>query len=223
MRPDKHAPDGQGVDGGGGSGPGTVRAGADGARDRCFHGPDGAELSGQRDGGRGFGAAHRAVLWTTRCCEGLRNNLGTILSEKQTAQMRGERLSQLQALLPEVDFKAQANVMQVDLAAEGLRIPGIPTIIGPFGYTDLRATLTWSLLDVPSLRNYLAARHNFNAAQLSAQDARDMVVLTVGNAYLLVLADEARGGELRVAGGDGEGFAGPGGGESRGRDGSAAG
>ena len=41
-----------------------------------------------------------------------------------------------------------------------------------------------------SLRNYLAARHNFAAAQLSAQDARDMVVLTVGNAYLLVLADE---------------------------------
>jgi outer membrane protein TolC len=36
----------------------------------------------------------------------------------------------------------------------------------------------------------MAARHNFAAAQLSAQDARDLVVLTVGNAYLLVLADE---------------------------------
>ena len=38
----------------------------------------------------------------------------------------------------------------------------------------------------------MAAKHNFNAAQLSAQDARDLVVLTVGNAYLLVLADESR-------------------------------
>ena len=28
--------------------------------------------------------------------------------------------------------------------------------------------------------------------QLSADDARDLVVLTVGNAYLLVLADETR-------------------------------
>jgi outer membrane protein TolC len=123
---------------------------------------------------------------------GLKNNLGAILSEKQTAQMRGERLSQLQALLPEVDFKAQESVAEVDLAAEGLRIPGVPTVIGPFGYTDLRATLTWALVDVPSLRDYLAARHNFKAAQLSAQDARDMVVLTVGNAYLLVLADESQ-------------------------------
>lgn len=123
---------------------------------------------------------------------GLKNNLGAILSNTQTADARGQRLSQLQSLLPEVDFKAQESVSQVDLAAEGLRIPGIPTVIGPFGYTDLRASLTWSLVDVPSLRNYLAARHNFRAAQLSAQDARDMVVLTVGNAYLLVLADEAR-------------------------------
>jgi outer membrane protein TolC len=69
-------------------------------------------------------------------------------------------------------------------------LPNFPTIIGPFGYTDVRASLSWSLVDVASLRNYMAARHNFAAAQLSAEDARDMVVLTVGNAYLLVLADE---------------------------------
>ncbi len=82
--------------------------------------------------------------------------------------------------------------MQTDLPAQGLRIPGFPTIIGPFGFTDLRASLSWSLVDVKSLREYLAARHNFAAAELSAQDARDLVVLTVGNAYLLVLADETR-------------------------------
>jgi outer membrane protein TolC len=73
-----------------------------------------------------------------------------------------------------------------------LRIPGFPTVIGPFGFTDVRASLTWSLIDVASLRNYQAARHNFAAAQLSAQDAREMVVLVVGNAYLLALADETQ-------------------------------
>ena len=123
---------------------------------------------------------------------GLKNNLGVILNGTQVAGARGQRLSELQRLLPEVDFKAQESVNQVDLAAEGLRIPGFPTIIGPFGYTDLRASLTWSLVDVTSLRNYLAARHNFASAQLSAQDARDLVVLTVGNAYLLVIADQTR-------------------------------
>ncbi len=121
---------------------------------------------------------------------GLKNNLGVILSGTQTAGARAQRLTELQPLLPDVEFRATEAVQQVDLAAQGLRIPGFPTIIGPFGYTDLRGYLTWSLVDVKSLRTYLAARHNFNAAELSAQDARDMVVLTVGNAYMLVLADE---------------------------------
>jgi outer membrane protein TolC len=121
---------------------------------------------------------------------GLQTNLGIILSSTQTAGARAERLSQLQSLLPDIEFAAKEAAEQTDLPAEGLRIPGFPKIIGPFGYTDVRASLTWSLIDIQSLRNFLAARHNFAAAQLSAEDARDMVVLTVGNAYLLVLADQ---------------------------------
>jgi outer membrane protein TolC len=123
---------------------------------------------------------------------GLQANLGIILSGTQTAAARAERMSQLQSLLPSVDFTAKEAEMQTDLPALGLRIAGIPTIIGPFGFTDLRASFNWSLVNVTSLRNYLAARHNFAAAQLSAEDARDMVVLTVGNSYLLVLADETQ-------------------------------
>jgi outer membrane protein TolC len=123
---------------------------------------------------------------------GLQTNLGIILSSTQSASSRAQRLTQLQSLLPSINFAATESLQQVSLAAEGLRIPGLPTVIGPFGYTDIRATLNWSLVDVSSIRNYLAAKHNFNSAQLSADDARDMVVLTVGNAYLLVLADQAR-------------------------------
>jgi outer membrane protein TolC len=123
---------------------------------------------------------------------GLKNNLGVILSATQTASARGQRLSQLQSLLPSVDGSIKDAVQQADLAAEGLRIPGFPTIIGPFGYQDFRASLNWSLVNVASLRNYLEARHNFASSQLSAEDARDLVVLTVGNAYLLVIADQAQ-------------------------------
>jgi outer membrane protein TolC len=121
---------------------------------------------------------------------GLQANLGIILSGAQTAGARAQRLSQLQTLLPSVDFNAKEAVMQTDLPAEGLRIPGFPKIIGPFSYTDVRANMTWSVVNIKSLDDYLAARHNFAAAKLSAEDARDLVVLTVGNSYLLVLADE---------------------------------
>jgi outer membrane protein TolC len=123
---------------------------------------------------------------------GLKNNLGAILTGTQVDAARGQRLSQLQSLLPSVDFAAKETVMQTDLAAEGLRIPGFPAIIGPFGFTDLRATMGWAAVNFSSLRNYMAAKHNFAAAQLTAQDARELVVLTVGNAYLLVIADQTR-------------------------------
>jgi outer membrane protein TolC len=123
---------------------------------------------------------------------GLKSNLGVILSGQQTAGARAERLSSLQALLPSIDANFKESLQQIDLAALGLHVPGFPTIIGPFGYTDLRAYLTWSLVDVKSLRGYLAAKHNFNAAQLTAEDARQLVILTVGNAYLLALADESQ-------------------------------
>jgi len=123
---------------------------------------------------------------------GLKNNLGVILSRTQSDASRGQRLSQLQALLPEVDASIKESVTQVDLPAMGMRISGFPTIIGPFGYADLRASMNWSLVNVNSLRSYLSAVHGQTAARLSAEDAEDMVVLTVGNAYLLALADEAR-------------------------------
>jgi outer membrane protein TolC len=123
---------------------------------------------------------------------GLRNNLGVILSGTQTATAKAQRMSQLQGLLPDVEASIKESDLQVNLAAQGLRIPGFPTVVGPFGYTDLRVSLAWSLVDVKSLREYLASKHGFQAAQLSAQDARELVILTVGNAYLLVVADETR-------------------------------
>ncbi len=123
---------------------------------------------------------------------GLKNNLGAILQTTNVNTAGGGKLQQLQALLPTITGTAQDSVSQVNLQAEGLRIPGFPAVIGPFGYTDFRATLNQAVLNVSSLQNYLASKHNFAASKLSAKDSKDLVVLTVGNAYLLCLADAAR-------------------------------
>ena len=114
-----------------------------------------------------------------------------ILTTQNTQSARGAKLEQLQSLLPTASASIKEAVMETDLQAQGLRIPGFPAIIGPYGYTDIRGSLSWSLVNLSSLQNYLAQRHNFKAANLSAQDARDLVVLTVGNAYLTVIADAA--------------------------------
>jgi outer membrane protein TolC len=123
---------------------------------------------------------------------GLKNNLGAILQNTNVTSEGGTKLQQLQALLPTVTGTAEAAVSQVNLQAEGFRIPGFPAVIGPFGYTDFRAKLDQTLLNVSSLQSYLASKHNFESSKLSAKDSQDLVVLTVGNAYLLCLADAAR-------------------------------
>jgi outer membrane protein TolC len=123
---------------------------------------------------------------------GLQYNLGLVLSGTNAGSAGAQQLQQLQALLPSVDATAKEAVQQTNLRAEGLNIPGFPAVIGPYGYTDIRGSVEWSLLNISSLRNYLAAKHNFAGAKLSVEDAKDMVVLTVGNAYLLCISDGSR-------------------------------
>jgi outer membrane protein TolC len=123
---------------------------------------------------------------------GLRQNLGILLQESQQQGAKGQELQQLQALLPTVTGDASIQLQQINLAAFGLKFPGLKPIVGPFQVVDFRAYLTQNLVNVTALENYLAAKHNFASAKLTAEDARDLVVLTVGNAYLLCIADESR-------------------------------
>lgn len=123
---------------------------------------------------------------------GLQNNLGLLLSTTQITSARGDRLQDLQKLLPSIDGNLKESYQQVDIAAQGLRFPGVPKVIGPFGYTDLRANLSWTVFSLNSIKTYLASKHYFEASKLSAEDSKQMVILTVGNAYLRVLADEAQ-------------------------------
>jgi outer membrane protein TolC len=123
---------------------------------------------------------------------GLRQNLGIILQSSSIKNANGQRLEQLQALLPTVTADVSVQVQQVNLAAYGLKFPGLNPIIGPFQVVDFRAYLTQNLVNISALQNYIASKHNFAGAKLTAEDARDLVVLTVGNAYLLCIADAER-------------------------------
>ncbi len=123
---------------------------------------------------------------------GLRQNLGVILQGSAVQNANGERLQQLQSLLPTVTAGANITVEQINLAAFGLKFQGVKPIVGPFQVEDFRAYLTQNLVNINALESYVAAKHNFAAAKLTAEDAHDLVVLTVGNAYLLCVADQAR-------------------------------
>ena len=125
-------------------------------------------------------------------------NLGAVGMAATVRQARGQARVSRSALLPNLNGALREDVQTTNLAAEGLRINlpikgfSFPTLVGPFNYFDLRATLTQSVADLTALNNYRAARATVQANEESMQDARDLIVLAVGGAYLQAIADRAR-------------------------------
>ena len=127
---------------------------------------------------------------------GLRNNLGLLLAGDQTQAARGQRWQQLSELLPNISIRALEDVQKVSLTALGFRgnifpVP-VPRVIGPFNYFDLRANLSQNVFNYRDLQRERAATQNLKAAELSFKDARELVVLVVGNSYLEAIAAAAR-------------------------------
>lgn len=123
---------------------------------------------------------------------GLKNNLGVLLQSYNTIAARGEKWKELSALLPNVTGAVSVDAVQDNLAARGFRFPGFPTVIGPYGFTDARVYLSQTILNLKALNRQRGATDDERAAQLSYKDARDIVVLAVGNAYLQALSGSAR-------------------------------
>jgi len=123
---------------------------------------------------------------------GLRTNLGLLVSISESEVTRGARLRALSALLPSLDANAGETVEQSNLQAVGINVPTIPTIVGPFHYTDVRGYMSWNVFDYSARKNYRATQENRRAAQLAVSDARDLVVQAVASAYLQITTDASR-------------------------------
>ena len=125
---------------------------------------------------------------------GLKHNLGLLLSQQQSEQARAQYRRQLSALLPNISGNVSETVNQINLAAFGIPLPaGLSSpVVGPFGIFDAHANLSETLLDFNALNRVRAATENEKAAKFTVQDARELVVLVVGDEYLLTLASAAR-------------------------------
>jgi outer membrane protein TolC len=132
---------------------------------------------------------------------GLKANLGLLVSDSASEIARGQRLQSLSALLPSVNGQISQTEEQINLKTFGFNFsfPGvqIPTIVGPFHYTDVRAYASWNAFDYTARKNYRSAQETARAARLSAQDARDLVVQAVASSYLQIIADSSRSDAIR--------------------------
>lgn len=129
----------------------------------------------------------------------LRANLAGLLSEYNTIEARGQKWQQLSELLPNVNGNVQSTEQKVSLEALGFgKFPkngafgNIPPTVGPFSYFDVRAAGTQRVFDWKAIQKYRSAVIGENVARFNLQDARDLVVLATGNAYLEAIAGAAR-------------------------------
>ncbi|MGC2660986.1 MAG: TolC family protein [Bryobacteraceae bacterium] len=130
---------------------------------------------------------------------GLKANLGLLTSQQSDREVAAQRFKALSGLLPKVTGQVSETEQQINLQAEGFNItlpPGspiqIPRIIGPYSYGSAQANFSIPFFDYSAISNYRSAKQNTKAAALSIKNARDLVVQAVGNAYLLIIADQAR-------------------------------
>jgi outer membrane protein TolC len=129
---------------------------------------------------------------------GLAYNLGPVGLNEILRQARGQRKVSRSVLLPNITGNVTAALEEINLRASGIRInipfPGFqfPTVVGPFNYTDFRATLTQTIFDRTAIDNYRSTAAIMRADEFSITDARDLTVLAVGGAYLQTIAANAR-------------------------------
>ena len=124
----------------------------------------------------------------------LEYNLGVLLSEQEVSHAGGTRWVTLSQLLPNVSAYVTESRQRINLEAFGFSPAnfGLSNVVGPFNTFDARVTLSQSLLDRRATNETRAENHNVEAARHSYRSARDLVVLAAANAYLQMLAADAR-------------------------------
>ncbi|PWT80870.1 MAG: hypothetical protein C5B57_11550, partial [Blastocatellia bacterium] len=127
----------------------------------------------------------------------LEYNLTIVGLRHAVTEERGLQRVAKSQLLPSLTGEFSGTDQRINLAALGvnIEIPGLfsqPILVGPFGVLDLRARLSQSIFDLQAIRNHRARGEAVRASELSLDDARDLVVLTVGRVYLEGQAARAR-------------------------------
>jgi outer membrane protein TolC len=123
---------------------------------------------------------------------GLKQNLGGFLAADTVTDARGQKWQALSELLPNVTTDTVFGARQIDLKAQfGLSVPGVPKIIGPFGYFDSRGYLKQTIFDWESVERERSARAQVKSAEYGYKNARELVVTVVVSNYLLVIADQS--------------------------------
>lgn len=132
---------------------------------------------------------------------GLKQNVQVLLAGQTEQAVRGQILSAVYALLPNMKASAYTQAEEVDLAALGFK----PSSLAAFGFkpgtistivkvntTDAQLSADQVLFNLPDFYLYTAAKKATYVTSMNTLNARGGVVQAIGTQYLAALADEAQ-------------------------------
>jgi outer membrane protein TolC len=115
---------------------------------------------------------------------GLRANLKVLLAGSRVGEAEGTSERRRSLLLPHAQFQIPAAYQTLSLAAQGISIPGLPPVVGPFSTYDFRLSANQALYDPQSYHNWKASKQQEGAARNDLQEARDEIIRQVAGLYL---------------------------------------
>jgi outer membrane protein TolC len=123
---------------------------------------------------------------------GLRSNLGVVSQSSAVLQAQGQRLVARSELLPNLNTVVSESFERVNLRTQGVETSAFPEAV-TFNFYDARAArLQQTVFDLVKIENLHSATQNVKSNFALARNARDLVVLAVGGAYIQLIATKAR-------------------------------
>lgn len=129
------------------------------------------------------GATYRLTL-SDAIQRGLRANLAPQLAEARIAEAQGTEQRGLATLLPHARIDNAVALQSRSLKAQGINIPVLPDVVGPFSTYDFRVYADQTLVDRQAYHNYKATQISEQGARSDYQDARDNVIRQIAGLYL---------------------------------------
>lgn len=128
---------------------------------------------------------------------GAEGNPRVRIAEETVSQSKSRSAQARSALLPNLEASVGQSNRTQNLEAFGLmlRLPvsgfQFPTLVGPYGLFDARATATQSAFDLSAIRRYQASRTGIGQAESESRNVQDLITGVVSRSYLAAVRADA--------------------------------
>ena len=131
---------------------------------------------------------------------GLERNLRLISDRANQRIVKGDQLLVKNAIVPALSATASTNTQEINLAAMGFKpsllvgIPGFPSnfaTIVKVDVTQAQLNVNQTLFSLPDYELLRGAQAEFEVVNMNTLNGRGDLVLSVGTAYLKILADQS--------------------------------